>query len=232
MAAGLPVLVSDWDGYKDTVRDGVDGYRITTLLPPGGSGNDLAERHAVGADSYDYYIGRTSMATVVDHDMLVGRIVALADDARLRRQLGEAGRVRATVDYDWPVILDRYVQLVDELNGIRRAAGKGAPESWALRPDPFALFADYPTHTLGDDWKAGTRLAYAGAVERYLELGVARYAIDPMLTPKETVLEVLKAVEMGTESVGELVGHDPATRPTRIRALMWLAKLNLITLKP
>ena len=25
MAAGLPVLVSDWDGYKDTVRHGVDG---------------------------------------------------------------------------------------------------------------------------------------------------------------------------------------------------------------
>ncbi len=28
MAAGLPVVVSDWDGYKDTVRDGVDGFRI------------------------------------------------------------------------------------------------------------------------------------------------------------------------------------------------------------
>ena len=28
MAAGLPVVVSDWDGYRDTVRDGVDGFRI------------------------------------------------------------------------------------------------------------------------------------------------------------------------------------------------------------
>ncbi len=31
MAAGLPVVVSDWDGYKDTVRDGIDGFRIPTL---------------------------------------------------------------------------------------------------------------------------------------------------------------------------------------------------------
>lgn len=230
MAAGLPVLVSDWDGYKDTVRDGVDGYRIPVTLPPVGAGADLAQRHAVGADSYDYYIGRTSMATAVDHDLLVDRIVALADSPQLRRQLGEAGRARAMADYDWPVILDRYVQLVDELNGLRRAAGKGAPEGWALRPDPFALFADYPTHTLGDDWKVGTRSAYAGAIEQYLELGVARYAIDPALTPRETVMDVLKAVETGTESVGELVGHDPATRPSRMRALMWLAKLNLVTL--
>jgi starch synthase len=28
MAAGIPVVVADWDGYKDTVRDGIDGFRI------------------------------------------------------------------------------------------------------------------------------------------------------------------------------------------------------------
>ena len=28
MAAGLPVVVSDWDGYKDTVRDNVDGFEF------------------------------------------------------------------------------------------------------------------------------------------------------------------------------------------------------------
>src|SRR6185437_4529883 len=26
MAAGLPVVVSDWNGYRDTVRDGVEGF--------------------------------------------------------------------------------------------------------------------------------------------------------------------------------------------------------------
>jgi glycosyltransferase involved in cell wall biosynthesis len=30
MAAGLPVVVSDWDGYRDTVRDRSDGFRIPT----------------------------------------------------------------------------------------------------------------------------------------------------------------------------------------------------------
>ena len=33
MAAGLPVVVSDWNGYKDTIRDGVDGFRIPTWPP-------------------------------------------------------------------------------------------------------------------------------------------------------------------------------------------------------
>jgi glycosyltransferase involved in cell wall biosynthesis len=34
MASGLPVVVSDWDGYKDTVVDGVTGFRIPTWMPP------------------------------------------------------------------------------------------------------------------------------------------------------------------------------------------------------
>ena len=33
MAAGVPVVVSDWDGYRFTVTDGVEGFRIPTLAP-------------------------------------------------------------------------------------------------------------------------------------------------------------------------------------------------------
>jgi glycosyltransferase involved in cell wall biosynthesis len=37
MAAGLPVVVLDWDGYKNTVRDGIDGFRVPTLMSGAGS---------------------------------------------------------------------------------------------------------------------------------------------------------------------------------------------------
>ena len=33
MAAGVPVVVSDWDGYRYTVNDGVEGFRVPTLSP-------------------------------------------------------------------------------------------------------------------------------------------------------------------------------------------------------
>lgn len=51
MADGLSVVVSDWDGYKDTVRDGVDGFRIPTLMPSAGLGVDLAAAHALETDT-------------------------------------------------------------------------------------------------------------------------------------------------------------------------------------
>ena len=30
MAAGLPRVISDWDGYRDSVNDGEDGFLIRT----------------------------------------------------------------------------------------------------------------------------------------------------------------------------------------------------------
>ncbi|MBS0333790.1 MAG: glycosyltransferase family 4 protein, partial [Proteobacteria bacterium] len=38
MAAGLPCIVTDWDGYRDTVRHGEDGFRVDTAAPAPGSG--------------------------------------------------------------------------------------------------------------------------------------------------------------------------------------------------
>ena len=43
MACGLPVLVTDWDGYRDTVRDGVDGFLVPTLAPPPAAVRNLSD---------------------------------------------------------------------------------------------------------------------------------------------------------------------------------------------
>jgi hypothetical protein len=57
MAAGLPVVVTDWDGFKDTVRDGIDGFRVPTALPQPPLGLDLALGYEAGQTSYDTYVG-------------------------------------------------------------------------------------------------------------------------------------------------------------------------------
>src|SRR5690606_14648837 len=66
MAAGLPVVVTDWDGYRETVRNGVDGFAVPTLAPPPGNAADLAFRFEAELDNYDLYIGNACQATSVD----------------------------------------------------------------------------------------------------------------------------------------------------------------------
>ena len=85
MAARLPVVVTDWDGYKDTVRDGVDGFRIPTLAPQPGLAGDLAHRHALGVDTYDLYCGHSSSLVAVQGQKLTQAFIELFKSPDLRK---------------------------------------------------------------------------------------------------------------------------------------------------
>ena len=157
MAAGLPTLVSDWNGYRDTVRDGLDGFRISTWAP--GQGGDLFSlnyelQSLVGA-GYDTYLSQTSTAVALDVAMLVDRLTRLVDDKDLRLQHGASGQARARATFDWSVVYRRYQALWAELD-IRRDAARRERGGWlsaAPRVQPAALggfrtFASYPTELI------------------------------------------------------------------------------------
>ncbi len=233
MAAGLPVIVSDWNGYKDTVRDGIDGIRVPTLLPPAGVGPDLAMRHALELDTYDFYIGRTSLATVVDPEALAQACVRLATDAGLRQQMGAQGQVRALADYDWPVILCRYNALAQELAALRQAAGTQAPQPWLQRADPFARFAHFASDTVGGNWAVQSLPDAQARLSQLLGLAMANYAMDGTLLPAEAIERMLACAERGgAQSVNQLLAAAGAQSPAGMRCLMWLAKFALLRLSP
>lgn len=229
MAAGLPVVVSDWNGYKDTVRDGVDGFRVATVLPPGGIGGELAQRHALGLDTYDFYIGRTSLATVIDPEPLVVAFSSLAADPALRARMGAAGLARAQSEYDWPVILERYAELAEELGQIRRVAGPQPPEPWPTRADPFARFGHFPSQTLNGNWLVAAQPAAESRLAELLQLAMVNYAFDPNLLPQEAVTAILAALaRLGGQTVNNLLAAAGVSTAPGVRALLWLWKFDLV----
>src|SRR3546814_10665560 len=48
MAVGLPCIVSDWDGYRDTVVDGETGILVPTWVPHAGAGDGRADAYSLG----------------------------------------------------------------------------------------------------------------------------------------------------------------------------------------
>ena len=91
MAVGLPVVASDWDGYRDIVRDGETGFLAPTLMVDGATAGATV-RLMVGELTYDHFLAECSQATAVDVPAMAEAIARLAGDAALRRRMGEAGR--------------------------------------------------------------------------------------------------------------------------------------------
>lgn len=235
MAAGIPVVVSDWDGYKDTVRDGIDGFRIPTLMPQAGLGGDLALRHALEIDTYDMHCGHTCLLVAVDVHATASAFVKLFESPELRRQMGEAGRQRAREVYDWAAIIPQYEALWAQLNEIRQARAKDlkpSPHPWPARMDPFHAFASYPTQTLTPqtvlrlvDEDAGTALKRTMA---YRQLAMIDFA--KVILPTEAELQaVLQVAAAGPQAALDLIFHITAERQAFVfRGLVWLVKLGVL----
>lgn len=239
MAAGLPVVVSDWDGYKDTVRDGVDGFRIPTLMPQAGLGGDLALRHALEIDTYDMYCGHTCSLVAVDVQATAAALTCLFTSPELRRQMGEAGRQRAVEVYDWKPIIGQYEALWAKQTEMRLAAKAESDKSsvkppahpWPARMDPFLAFASYPSQSLTPQ----TRLALVDAdanvaITRalaYRQLAMVDFAkvILPSEAEVRAVLQTTTATGAALEWV-QAIAED--RRPFVFRALAWLIKLGVL----
>jgi D-inositol-3-phosphate glycosyltransferase len=149
MAAGLPVVASDWDGYRYTMRDGVEAFLIPTLGGPGGGfGPTMVARHVFEIDSYQTFVGGVAQFTAVHVGKAAEAIAALIRSPDLRRQMGAAGRARVAEAFDWPVVVAGYQALIDELAALRTAAKPAQPQRMhPVKGDPFEEFAGFPTQT-------------------------------------------------------------------------------------
>lgn len=234
-AVGLPVVVSDWDGYKDTVRDGIDGFRIPTLMPQAGLGGDLALRHALEIDTYDMYCGHACSLVAVDVAATAQAFVRLFQSPELRRQMGEAGRQRARAVFDWSAIIPQYEALWAQLTEIRKAQAKDQkllPHPWPARMDPFHAFAGYPTRTLTPqtvlalvDGDAETALQRTLS---YRQLAMIDFA-KAILPSEAEIWAVLQAGSAGPKAALDLVAQIPAERQAFVfRSLAWLVKLRVL----
>ncbi len=244
MAAGLPVVVSDWDGYRETVTDGVHGFTVPTWMPGAGYGEDLiispeldifssADEHV-----YDRYCGNVSQATVVDTDACADALSMLCADTDKRLAMGEAGRERALEVFDWQVIVSQYQDLWEEQDARRTRTSldsieaSGRPSLPPLRADPFAMFAAYPTKLID----ATTRIhlvegADATSVKARLAFGMNNFAVTKMMDEAAMTSIVELLATEGSQNVMDVqrVMRDVPSEKV-FRSIGWMAKMHIVRL--
>lgn len=236
MAAGLPVVVSDWNGYRETVRDGVDGFAVPTVMPGRGIGTDLAYFFAADVVNYQGYALATSQSIAVDAEAAAAAFVRLAMDEGLRRRMGEAGRARARERYDWRQVIGAYQALWTELGARRRAAPErcarrtGAPVH-PLRHDPYALFETYATRRImPSSHVAAVPGAVASRIGDFLKLAIAS-PLPALLLREDALVRIVEDLAAkGPRSMQELVAAFPPGQVAELyRSIGWLAKVGLVS---
>lgn len=230
MAAGLPVVASAWDGYRDTVVDGECGVLAPTTMPvPGPGGRALGATHFLTQD-YLAFLGATAQVTAVDVAAAAEGIRMLVDDVERRRTMSEAARRRARERYDWSVVVPQYEALWAESRAIRERDGAGIPRPAPPRSlDPSRLFGGFVERRLDGDWTVRT---IEGAMERLNALTsdpLSVYRAPAATSGEFEPLVRLAAAPITLDALAIAAGMEGDTVRRRVA---WLAKMRVLELRP
>lgn len=232
MAAGLPVLASDWDGLKDTITPDV-GLRVTSrMLGPVHLANESLRLQG-GIDDYTQYCAAVSAMTEIDMGDMKAKILALASNPDLRARMGAAALHRVKSLYDWKAVIPQMQALWAEQIARKKAASARAFRirgfSLPVGPSPTLLFAGYPTETaspLTQSFHAPDRTGLA-PLEEVLALrnyqGLNRIFAEP-----GQIAQIYGAVQSGAATVAEICTATGLRDIFVERVLMWLLKYDFI----
>jgi glycosyltransferase involved in cell wall biosynthesis len=231
MASGLPVVVSDWDGYRDTVTQGVHGFLVPTIMPPPniGAGRDIAQMLMDGGLDFDSYEGFAGQATAVDVGQATLAYENLMTNASLRRDMGHAARRHAYAGFGWPTILEQHRSLWAELAARRALASPDPLAPHPLHEDPFKLFAAHATAS----FEPKTQLQARNVTRAYLDAIAGQHMNvfgKDFIAPNPVTIRILNLFESRANwTVAEILTQIPQANQAVIhRSLGWLTKMGII----
>ncbi len=156
--SSLPVVASDFDGYRDLIAEGETGLLIPTLGPGVSAESDALS--GVWFDNQHHL--QIAQQTVVDVPSLARAIAVLAADPGLRARMGASARARVLANYAWPVVIKRYCAFWDDLAAV---PARRPRSSHPLHPAFSEVFGGYYSRLAGAAAESGDRVVWTRAGE-------------------------------------------------------------------
>jgi glycosyltransferase involved in cell wall biosynthesis len=232
MACGLPVIASDWDGYRDIVAHQETGFLVPTMMVKGATAAATA-RLLSGELGYDHFLAECSQATTVDVCAMKSAIERLLIDPDLAVRMGRAGCRRARERFAWPGIIRAYEQLWRDQDIERaeraRLADKKAPR-WgpAAYPAPERSFAAYPTRYLDGPDRLTLVPGSADALESLLAMPLVHHAAGHRVQDPTILTKALHTAPCSIDDLDRLWDRLGISPEIGRATLAWLLKYDLL----
>jgi D-inositol-3-phosphate glycosyltransferase len=146
MSSGLPVIASDWSGYRGLVAHGETGFLARTYWnnESGSFASKLVS--LMERNSAAHFLAQQ---TVVDIEDLSRYLKLLLDDENLRRRMGDGGRKRVLANFSWGSIIKQYLELWEEQwNALKYIDNN---ETSRLSVDYNQIYSHYATNFVDGD---------------------------------------------------------------------------------
>ncbi|MGD0336676.1 MAG: glycosyltransferase family 4 protein [Candidatus Omnitrophota bacterium] len=152
MAAGLPVVASQWNGYKDLVVHNKTGFLVPTYWTKLNS--DLMFLNGIlGRWQKEHLYFAQSVA--LDTDKFKDYLLRLINNPALRKKMGGEGRRRVLAEFDWKKVIPQYEKLWLKLYGLSKRYKTGRQREPVFMPDYFYAFKHYPSRILDGKTRIG-----------------------------------------------------------------------------
>ena len=149
MAAGRPVVASNWNGYRDLVRHGVDGYLIPSRWDEQAQSASfpLGWMQRLELSSFPHISGSFAQLVQLDLEAAEAAVLTLLSQPALASAMGRAARNRALEQFAPDRVMNMFSEVFDELAARREASCCAVETSFPpMRFDPVRCFAGYASN--------------------------------------------------------------------------------------
>ena len=215
MAMRLPIVASDWSGYREIVCDGSSGTLVPTFWNTKVAKAAGLIHVCSAAPSGEEWL---AAHTVVSFDHLCKALEDLLANPEKRKAFGEAGRDRCEAKFRWADRIRDYAMLWGEMSAVEKSMPRGSTETI---PDLNKMFQHYATDHI--DFEAELQLDSQSA-----DLFAKAPAMGGNSNPSGSAMKAL---------IHELASHKPSFFKQQLSntssdvledAIGWLMKKGVI----
>lgn len=232
MASGLPVVVSDWSGYKETVVHGQTGFRVRTLWA--NCDEDISLFAPLRPWEGDHL--RLSQSVALDKSELFQYLDTLIANPEQRALMGQAARKHVLMNLSWESVIARCYMLWQELAQIANALPQEKIVHPHLEtPQYFKNFSHFASQCLdgSEHLEITDRGHYACGHPDIIFLHPEMQSVLHF----KVLLIILRFIRAKTSSkqratvrevCDKIAPHYPLTPQTVLAHIMWLVKYGLL----